>query len=638
MGIISTIGRKSLRVRLLIWSVYVGLTVGSVTMLYPFALMVAGSTKSSVDSADSRIIPLYLVNQKALYRKFVGSLFNESLENMQVSYGVSLPSFNTLEEPTDFNPELVEAWAQFCVEASLSFYSQTLGHLAAPVSKGVSPYHLRKFKKEMLDQFDGDITRLNEALETDFINWNAFNVHPEVFLLRRNKPSRQPLYEAFREYTSEQPLSSRFYSSPEGFYRIVYLQTKYTRDLEVCNKARGTRYSSWEQVHLDREVPSGPGRTLAEREDWLIFVRSLLNLYWVRVKPEATPQYHEYLQAKYMTILGLNRNYGTDYSSFSDVPMITSVPPLGLVQSDWSEFIEGWKDPQTEKLHQVADEHLYIHSVDFMFRDHLRETYGTINKFNQAMDLNLASWLEILPPQQGFHYREFLGETGSLRREFTARNYITVVDYIVLHGRGVINTVIYCALAILSSLIVNPLAAYALSRYQPPSQYKVLLFLMMTMAFPPMVTQIPVFLMLREFQLLNTFWALILPGLANGYSIFLLKGFFDSLPRELYESAEIDGAGEFRIFWQITMSLSKPILAVIALSAFTQAYSNFMMALLICQDEKMWTLMPWLYQLQQRSGEGVVFASLLIASVPTFLVFAFCQNIIMRGIVVPVEK
>ena len=153
-----------------------------------------------------------------------------------------------------------------------------------------------------------------------------------------------------------------------------------------------------------------------------------------------------------------------------------------------------------------------------------------------------------------------------------------------------------------------------------------------------MVTQIPVFLMLREFNMLNTFWALILPGLANGYSIFLLKGFFDSLPQELYESASIDGAGEFRIFWQITMSLSKPILAVIALNAFTLAYGNFMMALLICQDESMWTLMPWLYQLQQRSGEGIIFASLLIAAVPTFVIFSFCQNIIMRGIVVPVEK
>jgi multiple sugar transport system permease protein len=246
--------------------------------------------------------------------------------------------------------------------------------------------------------------------------------------------------------------------------------------------------------------------------------------------------------------------------------------------------------------------------------------------------------LDILPPQRDIVAADFEKNKSILRQEFIKRNYVHVLDYIVLHGRAVTNTVVYCVLAILAALTVNPLAAYALSRYKPPSAYKVLLFLMLTMAFPPMVTQIPNFLMLRELGLLNTFAALILPGMANGYSIFLLKGFFDSLPQELYESAELDGAGEFRIFWQITMSLSKPILAVVALQSFTIAYSNFMMALLICQDEKMWTLMPWLYKLQQSSGQGVIFASLIISALPTFVVFVLCQNVIMRGIVVPVEK
>ena len=205
-------------------------------------------------------------------------------------------------------------------------------------------------------------------------------------------------------------------------------------------------------------------------------------------------------------------------------------------------------------------------------------------------------------------------------------------------GSGIVNPVVYCSLAVLFALLVNPLAAYAMSRYKMPTSYKILLFLMLTMAFPPMVTQIPVFLMLRELGLLNTFAALILPGLANGYAIFLLKGFFDSLPRELYESAAIDGASEWTMFWQITMSLSKPILAVIGLQAFTVAYSNFMFALLICQDNKMWTLMVWLYQLQQQKGQGVIYASLIIAAIPTFIIFVFAQKIILRGIVVPVEK
>ena len=246
--------------------------------------------------------------------------------------------------------------------------------------------------------------------------------------------------------------------------------------------------------------------------------------------------------------------------------------------------------------------------------------------------------MDVLPPQRDAHYFSFLDSRKALRWEFVTRNYKTVLDYLFFHGRGILNTAIYCSLAVLFALLVNPLAAYALSRYRMPSTYKILLFLMMTMAFPPMVTQIPVFLMLRKLHLLNTFAALILPGLANGYSIFLLKGFFDSLPRELYESASIDGASEWTMFWRITMSLSTPILSVIALQAFTSAYANFMYALLICQDEKMWTLMVWLYQLQERSGQAVMYASLLIAAIPTFIIFVLCQKVIMRGIVVPVEK
>jgi len=86
------------------------------------------------------------------------------------------------------------------------------------------------------------------------------------------------------------------------------------------------------------------------------------------------------------------------------------------------------------------------------------------------------------------------------------------------------------------------------------------------------------------------------------------------------------------------MGLSKPILAVVALNAFTAAYSNFMFAFVVCQDRRMWTMMVWLYELQQQSGQAVMYASLVIAAIPTFLIFLFCQNIIMRGIVVPSEK
>jgi multiple sugar transport system permease protein len=198
------------------------------------------------------------------------------------------------------------------------------------------------------------------------------------------------------------------------------------------------------------------------------------------------------------------------------------------------------------------------------------------------------------------------------------------------------------ALTILFTLTVNPLCAYALSRFRLRGTQAILIYLLATMSFPPEVTMIPSFLLLRDLGMMNTFWALVLPGAANGFSIFLLKGFFDSLPPELYEAAEIEGAGELRIFLTITMPLSKPILAYIALGAFLFSYGSFLWPILVCQDPKMWTLMPWLYQFQMNptyaSQPHLIMAGLLIASIPTLMVFLVCQRVIMRGIIVPTMK
>jgi len=394
-------------------------------------------------------------------------------------------------------------------------------------------------------------------------------------------------------------------------------------------------HADYSDVLLPQRVPREPG---LERDDWERFVRHTLNVLWIRVDAAAAGDYRRFLQAKYGNIGVLNLRYGSEFPSFADIPLIEEAPFDGLALSDWVSWIEGWRDPQTGTEHRVPAEHLRVHGVENIFREHLKREYGDIEAVNARFGTDFASWARVMPPQREAHYTDFLARRAALRREFATRNFRTVTDYIVVHGRGVLNTAIYCSLSVLFALLVNPLAAYALSRYRMKSNYKILLFLMLTMAFPPMVTQIPVFLMLRQFRLLNTFAALILPALANGYSIFLLKGFFDSLPRELYENAQLDGAGEWTMFWRITMALSKPILAVIALQAFTMAYANFMYALLICQDERMWTLMVWLYQLQERSGPGVIHASLLIAAIPTFAVFVLCQKIILRGIVVPVER
>ena len=635
MPIISTIGRRSLSTRSLIAGIYVVLLAGALTMVYPFLLMIAGSTKSGADMKEQQIVPGFLTSETALYRKHIEGLFNEKLVALKVAYGLEISSFVTIEPPRQVNHSLVDQWRQFLDQDDLPHWTFDIGYIHVVISSQTRPHALRAFARKLTDEFSSDLAEANRELGTSYTLWREVIYEPDDYLLRRNKPAITPFHQRRTRFKLSQPISNRYYFSASGFYRALFLKTQYTRQIETYNAEHGTNYASYDDVRLTRRVPSG---TVQEVADWAHFVRSTLNLLWLRVDDRAEPNYRSFLQAKYASIDRLNERYGTHYGSFNEIPLADQPPREGTVLSDWEAFISGWQDPDTKKLHTAPLNMIQIDSIDFRFQDFLDLQFDTINELNEQLGTSFSSFDQIDLPQRQLHYQTFQDMIGALRWEFVKRNYLSVFEFIMLHGRAMFNTAVYCTLAVLGALLVNPMAAYAMSRYRMPSAYKILLFLMMTMAFPQMVTSIPAFLLLRDFHMLNTFWALVLPGLASGYSIFLLKGFFDSLPRELYECAQLDGAGEWTMFWQITMSLSKPILAVIALGAFTGAYSNFLFALLICQDPDMWTLMVWLFQLQESSGMGVIFASLIVASVPTFLIFALCQNIIMRGIVVPVEK
>ena len=653
MGIISEIGRKDIKVRLLVWCISISLIVGAVTMVYPFALMISGSSKSTVDMSENEVIPSFLKDDKVMYQKSVEAFFNENSALFKSAYNIQNGDFKQLEllHVKDINLTLVKDWNQFIKKQNYKQYYYGLSFIAVQSSRSTCPINLRRFKSKLGKRFDNNLQNMNNAMQLELVSWNGLRVASANYLTPRIMPNTDTelynTYYAFKEKffdgsQKDLPLVNRYFINPEGYYKTIYLRSQYTQKIGNYNTKHKTKYASWDDVKLTRNYPVDKKKyNDLQRADWEDFVRTLLNRFWIKVKPEALSAYHTYLQAKYENkIAALNRMYGSKYKSFNELKLVTQLkefPFSGSRLSDWDAFIRGWGDGKG-KLYKVPVQYLEITGAIYDFRDHLKNKYKTIAAANKLLKTHYDAWNDVKSQQQASHYLWIKKNSAALKWEFVKRNFVSVFDYIVLHGYAIWNTFVYCSAAVLCALLVNPLAAYALSRFNPPSTYKILLFLMVTMAFPPMVTQIPVFLLLRELSLLNTYGALVLPALANGYSIFLLKGFFDSLPQELYESAQIDGASETRIFLQITMSLSKPILAVIGLQTFQFAYSNFMMALLVCQDENMWTIMPWLYQLQSTSCQGMIFASLLIAALPTFLVFTFCQNIIMRGIVVPVEK
>ena len=561
MPILSPIGRKSPQTRGLIAFFYIMLLVGSLTMLYPLGLMVAGSTKSIADLRDTVLVPRFLVSDDALWQKHLEALFNESTDALNIAFDSDTIQFSDIPLPPTNAPgaDLVPLWREFLASGHLPPEAITIGHYWAPQA-GAFPLQLRAFRRHLQATY-GTLNALNTALGTDFEAWYAVFVQPPAYLFPYARPQATPLASEFDAFKLSAPPWCQVVLSPEGLFRKLYLKPRYSKDIAAYNAAHATAYANYSDVPLPRTLSTQAPPL--EQDDWRDFTQNTLSPLWSKDGQLDTPE------------------------------------------TRWHDWLA---------THQKPEERPPIVNPEFWILD------------------------SVPMPQLAHHAALFREHKADIRREFLWRNFRTVFDYILFHGRGIMNTVIYCTLAVLLALIVNPLAAYALSRFKPSAGPQILLFLMLTMAFPHMVTQIPVFILLRELGLLNTFAALLLPGMASGYSIFLLKGFFDSLPQELYESAQLDGAGEWTLFWQLTMRLSTPILSVIALQAFTIAYANFMYALLICQDPKMWTLMVWLYQLQQRSGPGVVQASLLIAALPTLAVFLACQRVLLRGIVVPVEK
>jgi ABC-type glycerol-3-phosphate transport system permease component len=548
--------------------------------------------------------------------------YSNRIDRLNTALGTSYLSYRQVTLPESCPPEgspLRPAWEEFArTMVNLQYVRLDAG--AAPAWRAFLAGRYR------------DIATFNKRLGTNHTSFDAVPL-PDM------PPNRGELFSDWESFVSREARTEQLrLVGPEFDFRRM-LHAKYVT-IDALNQAHEYGFPGFESIPLGTEPPAG---NRVQRADWLAFVRATVPVEELVLAGAAAADYERHLVKLYAGGIdpsadprpfldGVNQAYGTDYKHVSDIMMPR--PPLHALgaraRADWEHFVK-----------EDADTNYYrIDSEAYAKQWHafLRSKYGDVGKLNTAWGLLLTSFDQVVPPQLENDWAWMTAQRRQVRQEFLGRNFRVVLDFLLFNGRGFANTFIYCLLSVLTVLTVNPVAAYAMSRYRMPSAYKILLFCMLTMAFPPIVLGIPNFLQLKELGLLNTFWALVLPGMANGYSIFLLKGFFDTLPQELFESARIDGAGEWTMFWRITMSLSKPILAVIALNGFTAAYSNFMFAFLVCQDERMWTLMVWLYQLQTMSSQPVVFASIVLAALPPLLIFVFCQNIIMRGIVVPVEK
>ncbi|GAA0993681.1 carbohydrate ABC transporter permease [Acrocarpospora macrocephala] len=199
------------------------------------------------------------------------------------------------------------------------------------------------------------------------------------------------------------------------------------------------------------------------------------------------------------------------------------------------------------------------------------------------------------------------------------------------------NTLLYAAGAWLFTLTFDVAAAYALSKLRPILGNVVLALMLSTLMIPPTVILLPAYLTVKDlpilgWNLLNTPWAIWLPAVANGFFIFLLKRFFDSIPRELLEAAQIDGASPLRILWSVVLPVSRPIIGVVSILAVVNVWKDFVWPLLVLPDSEKMSISVGISSLSAQMPQNVLIAALFIASVPAIVVFLIFQRSIMAGL------
>lgn len=203
-------------------------------------------------------------------------------------------------------------------------------------------------------------------------------------------------------------------------------------------------------------------------------------------------------------------------------------------------------------------------------------------------------------------------------------------------GRYLFNSILITLVTVLTSILVSSTAAYALSKKR--FKLKQLLFAINTVAlmFVPIAVTIPRFLVIEQLYLFNTFWVHILPVLAMPVGLFLLKQFMDSVPNEVIESAQIDGAKDWQIYWSIVLPMIRPAIATIAILTFQAVWNNAETSALFVVDESLKTFAFYVATLATATagadavaGQGIAAAAALIMFLPNLVIFIFLQSQVM---------
>jgi putative aldouronate transport system permease protein len=198
------------------------------------------------------------------------------------------------------------------------------------------------------------------------------------------------------------------------------------------------------------------------------------------------------------------------------------------------------------------------------------------------------------------------------------------------------------------NLILTILMAYPLSRKNLPGRSFFLMYIVFTMLFNG--GMIPTYLVVKNLGLINKVWAMILPNAIWTFNTLVMKSFFEGIPEELFESARIDGAGEFRVLWQILMPLSKPVLMTVGLFYMVGHWNEFFQAIMYISDKELYPMQVVVRQILTQSrnaldnveatlpSETIQAAIVIFASIPIIVVYPFLQKYFTKGMLLGAVK
>jgi ABC-type glycerol-3-phosphate transport system permease component len=220
-------------------------------------------------------------------------------------------------------------------------------------------------------------------------------------------------------------------------------------------------------------------------------------------------------------------------------------------------------------------------------------------------------------------------------RTITLEHFVSVLHNQVIL-RGFVNTLAISVATTAIALVVGILGAYGFSRYRFPGRNTLLVSVLFTQLFPRVVVIVPFFITLRDLKLINTIPGLVLVYLMVVFpvSIWMIKGFFDNIPREIEEAAIVDGASIPRMLFQIVLPMARPALVAVGMYCFILAWNEFLFALVFTSGDKVQPLSVALAFFIDDTGIhwGDLMAASLLMSIPAIIVFSLAQKLLVRGL------